>query len=110
MIKEIKMIKKKKETKNELTVVDSNVGCYSEDMNSKISGYVWNVQEQLPGDIELQERVVKKVVEKKIVDEIEYNYDISYINISEQLSDYLNLPSLSETTKKELQKMVKSLY
>jgi hypothetical protein len=89
----------KKET-TELTVVKNEVGCYSDNMNNKISGYVWNVQKELPDNPELQQRVVQKVVEKKIIDEIEYNYDISYINISEQLSDYLNLPSLSETTKK----------
>jgi hypothetical protein len=107
MIKEKKM--EKTDGKNELTVVKNGVevGCYSEDMNNKISGYIWNVQEELQRNTELQETVVKKVVEKKIVDEIEYNYDISYINISEQLSDYLNLPSLSDTTKKNYKKWLK---
>jgi hypothetical protein len=96
----------KENEKNELIVVDVNseVGCYSENMNDKISGYVWNIQNELPGNTELQEHVVKRVVEKKIVDEIEYNYDMSYINISEQLSDYLNLPKLSDTTKKNYKK------
>jgi integrase len=97
-------MKKTKEITTELTVVKNEVGCYSENMNNKISGYVWNIQEELPRNTELQQRVVQKVVEKKIVDEIEYNYDISYINISEQLSDYLNLPKLSDTTKKNYKK------
>jgi hypothetical protein len=96
-------MKMDKET-TELTVVKNEVGCYSDNMNNKISGYVWNVQKELPGNTELQQKVVQKVVEKKIVDEIEYNYDMSYINISEQLSDYLNLPKLSDTTKKNYKK------
>jgi hypothetical protein len=91
---------KKTDGKNELTVVKNGVDVgVGNNMNNKISGYVWNVQEELQRNIELQETVAKKVVEKKIVDEIEYNYDVSYINISEQLHDFLNLTSLSETTK-----------
>jgi hypothetical protein len=42
------------------------VGCYSDNMNSKISGYVWNVQEELQRNTELQEHVVKRVVEKDL--------------------------------------------
>jgi integrase len=93
----------KNETK-ELTVVKNEVGCYSDKMNNKISGYVWNVQNELQQNTELQEYIVKKVAGKKIIDEVEYNYDVSYINISEQLSDFLKLPKLSDTTKNNYKK------
>jgi hypothetical protein len=66
---------------NELTVVKNEVGCYSNDMNNKIiSGYVY-VKDELNYNTELQETVARRVVEKKIVDETEYNFEVSSIDI-----------------------------
>jgi site-specific recombinase XerD len=88
-----------KKNENELTVVNNEVGCYSDSMNNKISGLLWNVQQELPYNIAVQETVVKSVVSKKIVETAEYNFDISCINSMRELQDFLHLTSLSETTK-----------
>jgi hypothetical protein len=95
---------KKTETKNELTVVKNEVGCYSDNMNNKISGYLWNVQEELQHNKAAQEEVVKRVVGKKIVETAEYNFDISCIDTFKQVQDFLEKTSLSETTKKNYRK------
>jgi hypothetical protein len=63
-----------KKNENELTVVNNEVGCYSDTMNNKISGYLWNVQQELPYNIAAQESIIKSVVGKKIVETAEYNY------------------------------------
>jgi site-specific recombinase XerD len=91
-------------TKNELTVVNNEVGCYSANMNDKISGLLWQTQEELQYNTTAQETVVKSVVGKKIVDTAEYNFDISCINAMKEVQDFLSLTSLSETTKKNYTK------
>jgi hypothetical protein len=68
-------------------------------MNSRISGYLWNVQQELPYNTTAQETIIKSVVGKKIVETAEYNFDISCINAMRELQDFLHLTSLSETTK-----------
>jgi hypothetical protein len=93
-----------KTKKNELTVVKNEVGCYSDNMNNKISGYLWNAQEELQHNTTAQEQVIKSVVAKKIVKTAEYNYDISCINTFKELQDFLKRANLSETTKKNYTK------
>jgi site-specific recombinase XerD len=90
---------------NELTVVNNEIGYHStNNMNDKISGYLWQAQEELPHNITAQEAVIKSVVSKKIIDTAEYNFDISRVNAMNELHDFLNLTSLSETTKKNYTK------
>jgi hypothetical protein len=89
-----------KNEKNELTIVNNEVGCNSDSLNNRISGYLWQAQEKLQYDTTAQETVIKSVVGKKIVETAEYNFDISCINAMRELQDFLNLTSLSEITKK----------
>jgi site-specific recombinase XerD len=95
-----------KTKKNELTVVKNEVGCYSDNMNNKISGLLWNTQEELQRNTVVQEEVVKRVVGKKIVETAEYNFDISCIDIIKEVQDFLKRANLSETTKKNNTKLL----
>jgi integrase len=95
---------------NELTVVKNEVGCYSNDMNNKIiSGYIY-VKEELNYNTELQEKVVHRVVEKKIVDETEYNFEISAINIECELRCFLSRSKISDTTKQNYKKWLNDFF
>jgi hypothetical protein len=94
--------------KNEIVSAKRNeVSCYSDDeMNNKIiSGYVY-VTEQLSNNEVLQDQLAYKIVEKKIIGETEYNFDMSRINLYDELQQFFKSPKLSDTTKNNYRKWI----
>jgi integrase len=45
----------------------------------------------------LRKKVIKKIVEKKIIDDVELDYDVSDINVDVELSDFISVQSSSVT-------------
>jgi site-specific recombinase XerD len=89
---------------NDLTVVKS-VGNSVLDINTGIKKGIETVKEGLKKSPELREKVIYRVVEKKIIDEVEYNYDLSGIKIYQELRDFIKLQT-SDITKINYKKWV----
>jgi integrase len=92
------------ENENELTVVNyGEVGCHS-DLNDMVSGYVWQVQEAIPHNEKLRNKVAKTVAGKMVVEEVEHNFKVSAINIDYEKELFLQSPRLSTTTRSNYRK------
>ncbi|MDR1637197.1 MAG: hypothetical protein LBR93_07650 [Treponema sp.] len=83
---------------SELLVVNNN-GVSVSDINSEIKQGIITVKNGLITNPGLREKVINKVVEKKIIHEVEFNYDLSGINIYNELEDFLKIRN-SDITKK----------
>jgi site-specific recombinase XerD len=86
----------------------------SEVVDNQINGLIKNgidfVRDELKFNPNLREKVIKKVVEKKIVDEFEYDYDISEIKLGNELKEFLDSPTLSDITKKNYKKWINNFF
>jgi site-specific recombinase XerC len=90
---------------NDLTVVKNGVDGFNSQVNNGIKNGIRIVKKELRRNSELREKLVEKVVEKKIVDEVEFNYDISGIKVNKELKDFLKIQT-SETTKINYKKWI----
>jgi site-specific recombinase XerD len=88
---------------NNLVVVKKEVE--TGNINSGIKNGIKIVKEELKYNPELQKRVINKVVEKKIIDEVEFDYNISDIELSRELRDFLKIQN-SNTTKTNYKKWI----
>jgi site-specific recombinase XerD len=77
------------------------------DINSTIKNGVNLIKRELNTNEELRKKVILKVVEKKIVDDVEHDFDISDINVLNELNDFVNLQN-SDITKKNYLIWIKS--
>jgi site-specific recombinase XerD len=74
-----------------LTVVKKGVG-YT-DINIGIKNGLKIVKEELKQNSDLREKVIKRVVEKKVVEEVELNYDVSNIDLIKEFNDFISVQS-----------------
>jgi hypothetical protein len=74
-----------------LTVVNKGVG-YT-DLNTGIKNGLKTVKEELKQNSDLREKVIKRVVEKKVVEEVELNYNVSNIDLIKEFNDFINVQS-----------------
>jgi hypothetical protein len=75
------------------------------EINCKIREGIDIVKGELNNDSNLRRKVINKVIEKKVIDEIEYDYDLSGISLSNELRDFIKI-QISETTKISYKKWV----
>jgi site-specific recombinase XerD len=68
------------------------------EINSGIKQGISVIKNELNYNSNLRNSVIRKVVEKKIIDDVELDYDVSDINISNEMSDFLKCQT-SKTTK-----------
>jgi integrase len=72
------------------------------DINSTIKNGVNLIKKELGTNEELRKKVVLKVVEKKIIDDVEYDFDISEIDILKELGEFINILNSDRTKKNYL--------
>jgi integrase len=91
------MINKKE---GELTLVNHEVGNYSDYMNSSISGIIYESEQLEQESPELRKQFIKHALIKERTEKLHYEYKVSIIDTANEVEEFLNSPNKSGTTLK----------
>jgi hypothetical protein len=82
---------------NKVVIVRKNGNEIPRGMNNVITHKINSVKEEILVNPKLQEYVTNRIVEKKIINDFEYDYNVSEINIHYELEKFLEVQYSSKT-------------